>query len=327
MILSNGLQQFMIKQALDVVKGGPISSWIAATLGRANPLSLPNLLMSSKAYNSPHTGDRFAKHKTTAETIDAGAEEALSDHVLRLGGTDLIDDIIWKKEHGGDSLPWYKQLGGRVLHNRRTGPLGKLIGYPNSIFNSIMTSLTRMPHYNPYSDVSVNFMDEPALTQHELGHAIDFNTLTGSRGKDEGAVSKSMLGRLGAGTLRDLYTFAYGLGPVALWHEAQANVESRKALVQAYEESDRDPKKLRKILKRRAQVLPAGYASYIGAKLPGLPRFSAIPAMLAGKGYGLMVGDSPSHIEEKMGPIMMKRFNEALKKKKKAASATGKNKP
>ena len=56
MILSNGLQQFMIKQALDVVKGGPISSWIAATLGRANPLSLPNLLMSSKAYNSPHTG-------------------------------------------------------------------------------------------------------------------------------------------------------------------------------------------------------------------------------------------------------------------------------
>ena len=304
----------MVKQALDVVKGGPVSSWSAATLGRANPLTLFNLLMTRKAYSSPHTGDRFAKHKTTAEDIEAGAEEALSDTLLRLGGTDLIDDIIWKKEHGGGSLPWYKQLGGRALHNRRTGPLGKLMGYPSSIVSSLLAPLQRASHYNPYTDVATQFMDEPAVTQHELGHAIDFNTLIDTK---KGEIPKSMLGRLGAGSLRDLYGLAYSLGPVALWHEAQANIESRKALVQAWEESDRDPEKLRKILKRRAEVLPAGYGSYVGGKMPYVGSLLTIPGLVAGKGYGIQMAKNPHYLNEKMGPIMAKRFAALRKKRKK----------
>ena len=322
-MIAKNLQQFMVKQALDVVKGGPISRWTASTLGRANPLSLFNLIMTNRAYHSPHTEDRFAKHKATAEAMEAGSEEALSDTLLRLGGTDLIDDILWKKEHGGGSLPWYKQLGGRVLHNRRTGPLGKLLGYPSSVVNSLATPLLRVPHYNPYTDAATEYWDEPAVTQHELGHAIDFNTLAGTRLGEE---PKSMLGRLGAGSLRDLYMLAYGLGPAALWHEAQANIESRKALVQAWEESDKDPEKLYKILQRRAEVLPAGYGSYIGATVPGLNMVpgSSLVGMLGGKAYGTGSARDTSYIEEKMGPVMRKKLKALRKKKdkkKKAANA------
>jgi hypothetical protein len=298
----------MEKGALDVVKGGVPSSMAAATLGRANPATLLNLMLSRRAYHSPHTKGRLTKHKQIAEDIEAGSGDALSNTVIRLGGGDMIDDMLWKKERGGEKLPWYKQLGGRVAHNPRTGPFSKLVGYPASFINSLSAPIARSDHYMPVTDAASIFMDEPAVTSHEVGHAVDFNTL-GDENEEtgeweaKGKIPKSFLGRQGKGTLRDLYMGSRAIPGMPLWQEAQANIKSRKALVKSLKDN---PERLREIIERRTEVLPAGYGSYAGGIAGGLlggPAGGAVGAlggMAAGKITGLSTAKQKAYIDSVM---------------------------
>ena len=308
--LNKILTNFIVKQALEIDIGGAPSRYTASTLGRLNPSNLPQLIMTGKAYDSPHTKGKDKKHRRTAEDLERGSGNALSDTILRLGGGDVIDDVLWKKERG-EKLPWYKQLGGRVLQNPRTSLLGKAIGLPSTALQSAILPLFRMTSYNPYSDAAVNYTDDPVLTQHELGHAIDFNTLTDAKGD----TSKSWIGRQGEGALRDLYTAVYSLPFVKLWHEAQANVESRKALVKAWEEDpDKSVSELREVLKRRAEVLPAGYGSYIGDSIT--PVWGGLPGLVAGKVYGLATSEDED-VEHKLTDKLKDREGKKDKKKSK----------
>jgi hypothetical protein len=267
--------------------GGPVSRATASTLGRV--LGLPNLIASGRALHNPQgTPHRVEKHKQVVDQFSQAAPGALANTLVRLGGTDIIDDAVWKKERDGEDLPWTQQLGGRVWQNPRTGPIGKVVGTATAPITNLLASLTRSSHYSPETDTAVQFMDEPAMLEHELGHAIDFNTLT----NDKGEVPQAFGDRLAAGTARDLYGLLYrALPPARLYHEYQANAKSQEVLDKTLKDK---PQELHDRTKRRWETLGAGYGSYVGG---AVHPFAAIPGMLAGKAVGLGVssgmGDTP----------------------------------
>lgn len=269
--------EWAAKLAMDTELGGPISRFTASTLGRVG--GLPSLIMSGRALHNPQaTPERIQSHTDTANMFAKARPDQLKDTVLRLGGTNIVDDLVWKKERHGEDLPWYKQIGGRVWNNPRTSLIGKLLGTVGTPISNVMSSLTRGSHYNPHTDTAVQFMDEPSVTEHELGHAIDFNQVTGKK------PAKSMLGRFGQRLGRDAYGLAYSIPPVKLWHEGKANIESNEALEEGLADK---PDELADRKARRWETLPAGYGSYIG-NVAG-PQF-ALPGMIAGKAVGMGVG-------------------------------------
>lgn len=275
------LNSFLYKEALDVEPGGLPSRLVASTLGRIG--GLPNLILTGRALHNPQYGDRPKAHKETADLMQSVRPEALKDTVLRLGGTNLIDDLVWKKERG-ESLPWYKQIGGRVMHNPRTSILGKMIGIPRSLIAAGVTPLVRGSHYNPESDVAVNYMDEQPVTEHELGHAIDFNTIAGQPSTKKGL--KGFGERQVTGLGRDLYGMSYGIPAATLWHEGAANVRSSNALQEALKNK---PEEWRKRQIRRWETLPAGYGAYVAGALDPTGA-SSLAGLGIGKVFGLNVG-------------------------------------
>ena len=241
------------KTAVDVVPGGGMSRLMSLTLGRLNPLSLKNLILSLRAYNRADKEDRPKKHEELAKAMESARPEELKDTVLRLEGTDLVDDLLWKKVRDGEKLPWTSRIGGRTWQNPRTSLFGKALG--TAVYPVVtLMNLFRASHYNPFSDAAVVYGDVPAATTHELGHAIDFNSVSGKR--------PGFFRRLG----RDAYTLLYPIMPLGLWHEGMANFRSRLALERALKDK---PDLLHQIMVERDKVLPAGYGSYI-ADLPGM---------------------------------------------------------
>ena len=272
----------MAKEAAEVVHGGPISSWTGATLGRAGATlaGLPVLTMDT--LRSPEYPERFKEHEKLVKQFEKVRPQQLSDVKVRLGGTDTIDDII------------------RTWQNRRTGPIGKVLGTLGAPMGNLRSTLMRSPHYNPYSNAVVQFAHSKPITQHELGHAIDFNQVE---------PSKNFWQRQLQGTGRDLYGLAYSAIPFAnLWHEAQANNQSRLALEDIYK---KNPAKLRAEEVERLKVLPAGYGSYVGGNLLGAP--GATIGSLAGKGLGM--GLSAIHAAGKDEPVKKPKKSEPDHKK------------
>lgn len=273
----------LTKKAITTTRGGIGSRLMANTLGRLNPRSLFNLILTSKAYHDPSkTEQRRRQHEITAKLLEKIHPDALKHTKLRLGGMDLIDDILWKKENPGEPLPWYKQLGGRVLHNPRSGPIGKILGYPGTALGTLYANLSRASHYNPATDVATIYAHDNPVTEHELGHAIDFNRLFGW-----GKVDPKLFKRIGKGTVRDLYGRATQIPPLFLWPEAQANLRSSRALEQALGEST--PRWHRR-QERRWEVLPAGYGSYLGGAVAPLFPPGPLVGLIGGKAYGLAHG-------------------------------------
>lgn len=290
-VLASGLgqisQRLLPKLGAVVDRGGLADRSLANSLGYAG-MFMPGLganvlLAGRKGLVSPGVKgpDEEDPHRDATEEFSRVRPQELSDTVVRYGGTDFIDDYLWKKERG-EELPWYEQVGGRLMQSRRTGPLGKLHGAVSAIPTTLLTNLLRASHYNPATDAVGQYIDDPTITEHELGHAIDFN---------ETKPSDNWLTRQGQGTLRDLYTAAYGLPFVNLLHEAQANRESHKALT----ESVTDPDELFRREQARRATLPAGYGSYVGNAVgqaitlgTGAPvNFGGLSGLAAGKLYGL----------------------------------------
>lgn len=298
-------QNWMEKLAISVERGGIPSQLLANTLGRIG--ALPSMLISPRAQVSP-TGQLFGadparekKHREAAERMSAGAPDALSDpswHTkLRLGGTDVIDDLVWRREdEQSGELPWWRQLGGRLMQNPRSGPLGKLYGLGLYPLWWLMANATRGSFYSPPTDVAHNYWDSPAVTEHELGHAIDFN---------ERKLPKSWYGRLGAGTLRDLYTSLAHVWPANLYTESEANRHSLKALQKALRG---DKKKLNERYDERDRVLSPAYGTYVGQPL-------GLHGVLAGVAGGHLVGRERVKQRQQARKAKMKETENDKKKK------------
>jgi hypothetical protein len=281
----------IVKKAVTVDEGGPVSRVVASTLGRINPESWLNLILTRNALNDPSRTlsmkkdkDKLKQHTRTAKLLAKYDPEALKRTLVRLGGTDLVDDLFYQKERDKE-LPWHARIGGRVWQNPKTSILGKLIGTASIPIQNLLTSLNRGSNYNPFSDTATIFQHEDPIVEHELGHALDFNKLYGLR-PDEG---EGVLGRLNQelkGSMRDAYMLGYMKFPIVrLLAEAQANIESQKALNFALKDK---PEELKARNKRRLEVLPAGYASYVAnAAVPGLGAPGGIAGMLIGKTLGL----------------------------------------
>lgn len=292
LVVHNQTTHSLEKNALTVEEGGPVSRVVASTLGRLNPLSLPTLLLTTKAYTDPSRdllgrkdNERMQRHEDTAKLIEKYDPEALKDTVLRLGGVDVMDDYFYQKDRGR-KLPWYNRVGGRLWQNPKTSIIGKTLAtmaMPYLVGNAV---LNRGSNYNSFTDVANVYQDEQAITEHELGHALDINKLYGLR--PGAAKDDSLMGRAGQelkGAARDAYMLAYSNIPgFNLLPEARANIESQKALDYALKDN---PKELKKRNINRLQVLPAGYGSYVGNVIPGLGIVGSLAGMAAGKGLGL----------------------------------------
>ena len=291
----NTSMQYM-KQGLHVEQGRLPTRALASTIGRAGSLLgiAGPVIAGHKAFVNP-SGDRAQKHHDLAKTIEEGAPEgSLQNTKLRLGGSDTIDDVLWKKERPGEDLPWYKQIGGRVMHNPHSGIFGKAQGMLTTPIANLYAATGRSSHYNPASDVATNYMDSPAITGHELGHAIDFNTVAGKPSQN---FAKRQLQGLG----RDAYSALYqadslpgtslipGMAATKLWHEAQANIKSHDALRKGLKDK---PDELHEHEVARSRTLPAGYGSYVGnavgSVVPGMGSVGALAGLIGGKAYGSM---------------------------------------
>lgn len=279
-----------VKAALHVEEGSVGQRLLASTLGRLNPNNLVALAMTDKAYSDPTRDllfrkkkNNLAKYKKDFNNLAKYDPEALKDTVISLGGGNFIDDYLYKKNRGeGDR--WYQRLGGRVLQNSKTGPYGKLVGMLQAPY-SFLADAGRASHYNPFADRAVLYQDEPAIGQHELGHALDFNKLYGANPgtSDQKGISGALV-RQAKGVLRDAYMHSYTIPFVNLLHEGRANYLSSQAL-----KATLSPEEYETQARRRTQVLPAGYGSYLGGNLGSLVGQRGVGA-LAGIGAGKIYG-------------------------------------
>lgn len=262
----------MYKAALTHGKADPVAQLTSDTIGRLMNLGpVPLILGGMAPFRTP---DR-AKHKETYEAIEKGEPEALSTTKLRLGAPNLIDDMLYAEDPEG-KLPFRHRIGGRILQNPRSGIISKLLGYPTYPLYYGITSLTRSPHYYDVTDVAHNPWDMPEVTGHELGHAIDFNTVATPTGKvSDGFVTKQV-----DGLQRDLYKLLYNVPFLNLLHEAKANSKSDLALRKGLDKSRYVTQ-----TQNRSKVLPAAYSTYVSNPLaPYLPmtdKVNWVPSVVA----------------------------------------------
>jgi hypothetical protein len=281
----------LAKQAdLEVMKGGLGSRALASTAGHlgafpgATIISLRSHVNPTqwKGQNGSYLTSRISDDDTRAQNLKQLAQdmeradpEALKDHRVYLGGGDFFREIP------------------RIFTNPRTSLAGKAMGLAQHIPTQLYAAGMRGSLFNPATNSTYLMGDKPSVLTHELGHAIDFNSGKIPQYSDKEHPVKTWFKRQGKGLMHD----AYGAGrmvPVAgmfhaLYQEAQANRLSEQNLRRAYKD---DPKALNKILDDRQKVLPAGYASYVGAAAapfagpfaPLLP----LQALIAGKRFGML---------------------------------------
>lgn len=169
--------------------------------------------------------------KSLAERMYAANPEALKGHKIYLGGANMRDQIkrVWKNP------------------NLSTG--AKAVGTVAAPLASLYTAWNRADHYNPFSNTTTLYSNSPAVLSHELGHAIDANTLQPGR--------RGWFGRQGK-PMSNIWSGK------TLGKEFAANRLSEQTLRQAYKD---DPAALNQILHDRQKVLPAGIGSYLGAQI------------------------------------------------------------
>jgi len=283
-------KQPQIKKALSIQETSYLypSKALASTLGQLGNIANLGPVLTPKTMLNPDLS-----HEDYREFLDAARKHKnLKYTKLRLGGQDLIDDYIWRKtlteeeekEKRSKLKNIFKRLGGRAIHNPHAGLIYKLFDYYNlSPYSWLFPVMMRGSHYNPVTDTVNLYADEPALLQHELGHALDFNEPT-IKGK------KTFWKKHANKFLRDLYGLGY-IPPLGnkLWYEAQANIKSRKLLEKVLKNKN---KKLLRLLRNRDEILPAGFASYLGepfAKfLPPVGKVAPAVGLLSGKLVGML---------------------------------------
>lgn len=266
------------KAAAHMGEHGLVGSAVADTAGRAMTALQPAQWIAAGTSSFKNPRNNVDEHEDAMNTLSQARPNELSDTELRLGAPNLLQDMVWKSERDGEDLPWTQQIGGRIMQNKRTGPVGKAVGYATAPVRHLLASLMRMPHYDSLSDTAHNTYNNRAITEHVLGHAINYNSANG------GKAPKTMLGRAVAGTKRDLYGLL-GILPIGGAYQAvRANQESDSALMDALPKDQY----LDRAEDRRG-TLPGIAGGQILGSLGGLdPKYQALGAM-----YGRVVGRNP----------------------------------
>lgn len=249
---------------LEIGKASGPERFLANTVGRVGNVLTGAPIITTDMLRDPTIEGRDKQHIDTAKMLEKVRPDQLGDVKVRLGGTNVLDDLK------------------RVWTNKRTGPLGKVIGTIGTPVAALQTALFRGPHYNPYSNTVVQTSHNKPITEHELGHAIDFNEVVGKK------PHKNWFMRQLQGTGRDLYGMAYGVPFVNLWHEAQANRKSNLALKDALKDK---PQELEQRRIDRTRVLPAAYSTYVTGNL-GLGPLGVLGGAAATKGVSSLVADN-----------------------------------
>lgn len=217
-----------------ISRGSLLERGTANTVGRLGSiLSGIPLIAGYSALEDPGSKKNRQQHIDTVRLLEKARPEQLGDVAVRLGGTDVLSDL------------------GRVWTNKRTGPLGKVLGTVKTPLAAILGNLFRMSHYNPEANSLTQYINKQPVTEHELGHAIDLNDVGGP-------VRNNFWKRQLHGTKRDLYTLLYQ--PILnLWHEGQANRKSELALADALKDK---PDELVNRQVDRYKVLPGAFSTY-----------------------------------------------------------------
>ena len=250
-------QQEMLKGAATIETPSDISrGWsdsggrLIAALNLGLPIISPHHLVTSAHEEKKHI------HKKIKE-IEAGAPEgSLDDVVVRTGGGAPIKDFIraWTRKNS--------TIGDKAFGT---------IGLPGSVIANIM----RSDHYSPHANSVTVHGASPSILSHELGHAIDFNTVAGNTD-----------GSLG----RSLYQLAYAVPFANLWHEGRANQASGKAIQDSTKMTQTDKDILES---ERVQTLPAAYSTYLMgnmAKVYPPAMMAALPVAAGTKLVTMLVG-------------------------------------
>lgn len=314
----------MTKQALEIEEAPTVQRLAASTLGRLSPENLILAgLVTPRVYVDPTRDllqrkreDRQKKHEEIARAMESAEPQDLDYTKLRLGGVDVIDDVLWRRR---TNAPWYKRIGGRVWHNPRTSVVSKLLGTAGVPIADLISTLRRSSHYNHYTDVANVMADEPSISSHELGHAIDFNRLYGiGRAKREPGIRGRLTHEL-RGLAREAYGQFYGLGrtspiPLLRWTtlpaESRANLLSWEALKKGLKGQ---PKKLEEIENRRAAVLTPAFMSYVGS---AFSPWTMLGLMAAGRLEGLAYPERKKQMEQKAKEEKQKRKEKQQRKEK-----------
>ena len=326
-----------IKKAIKVDVGGRV----VGLINRLTSFFEPSAYILPEAYRNilSEKSPEFKRVKEFAEKIQQAADGEIDKRVLEelqlyTGGPDIINDIIFLKDK---DKPWYKRLGGRVWHlpyNPIHKTLHTLI-YPFQVLNTL---LPISAYYSPITHSIVKAESEPAVLLHELGHALEY-------GRDLYTTEKmpflkKLLYQLTPLFRRQAFYEAYsGKGkvpsipvkglvfnllrslsavspPAILSRERLANVLSYQILGRAVEKGLIDKKEALKIVRKRSEILPAAYSSYVLATSI-LPFLSLHPSLLRAMQIGGMgITRGVSHlVSKKMSPEdVEKSLQEAARK-------------
>lgn len=308
--LSTALNYFD-KLAARVGRPDPVSGLAAATVGRIG--GLPNLILSRHMLSNADPGVTDSRVSQYSDM----ESEALRDVVVRTDGSNFLDDYLYKddpdKANPRKKKKWYQRVGGRVWHNPNTSLPMKALATAMSPMNYLSHTLQRASHYDPTTNAVNNYGNEPAVLEHELGHAIDFNDLYGLGVKPK----DTLLKRIPKQLAHDAYILSANIPGVNLWHEAQANRRSSQVNDRLHAGGQITPEDYEERRLRRTEVLPAGYGSYLGGNIPFVGPLLSAPGTLLGKSLGLATTASRRDDQER------EKSDKRRKKQHKQAAATG----
>ena len=266
------INTYLYKKAVEVRRGGIPSRLIAGTRGLLTPNTLFDALLLNGNPNLAGTRfmffpsrKSFDKHHQSAKWLEDYAPKELSDRVLlRLGGEDFIDDFIWRKGKAPG-----RRIGGRTWANPRVPTGLKLFYTLTQPIGRVGHMIMRTSRYDPITNTATVYQNDPAVSQHELGHAIDINRRLRQLGWRK-TMKQLEADRAPARDVKKLLQHAY-LGHMklpgyehtdgTLMAEALANSERHKAIEKALKE--KDPVEYYKQLAHRAEKLEPAFQTYL----------------------------------------------------------------
>lgn len=253
----------------------PLLRPYSATAGR-----LPGSLLTTLLMQDPRipfrkwTPERIKEHQDVAKQYEKeyGLDE--SDIMLSLGSARPLKNLkrVWKRKDL--SLP------------------GKLLGTLASPSSDLVTSLERMPNYNPYAHTATIFDPETRIERHELGHATDF----------EGRRFKLP------------YSLAYSSVPLfKLYPEHLANKIAEESLDD--EATEEEKENLRSMLRR-------SFGSYMGgAPAAHVNKALTLPAAIVGSALNRAAGKQTFEMSDEEKEKLKARIKERQESRKNKSRA------
>jgi len=218
----------------------------------------------------------------TEEGLDAGMDISdIADVVNKYKKKKELEDTAISL---GSSAPLTKLK--RIWGSKRNSLLAKLFGTIFLPVNEVTSALTRADHYDPLADLAVIYHNEPAIVEHELGHAIDFKQTDNPL----------------------LYSLATNNPIGSLYTEMEAtNRALRNKILKSMEKKKKGKLTKEDIdsIRRQARKLTGAYGTYVGNTfIPGVNLGPLNPVALASGLVGQAVGSiypyalMPSDVEE-----------------------------